>query len=397
MLKCQVIGIGAAGNKGSIQLVNDQVVPLANVILLNSTIKDVPNGYEANYIQLADSEYGEELGGAGKEPDIGEKLCLEAIQNGTLNLDELILPDTKVVIVIASTEGGTGCGAAPVIGKYISEVLGVNVHHFAFLGFEDDARGLLNTVRFFKSISEKTAVQCIRNKRFIGRQGCDYRKAEELANIEMSKRVSILLGNSIMPSAQNMDDKDLFKVSTRYGYMNIEHRDITDTIKNTAHFGEIIREMIDETKSLRPDGKSQKVMGVIINIPENEKSSIDYSFKDITDKYGVPFEKFVHIQTVDSMNPFIAFISSGMDLPLGEVKTIYDKYVSATSSVAKNKDDFFDSIQELKADDGDDVFNLKPNKKGTMKQSDFFSKFNMQTPNRPGETAKKPAKSTDDL
>ena len=45
-LKCGVIGLGAAGNKAAIALIESGVCTQTDVILLNSTLKDVPNRYK---------------------------------------------------------------------------------------------------------------------------------------------------------------------------------------------------------------------------------------------------------------------------------------------------------------------------------------------------------------
>ena len=46
MLKAKVIGIGAAGNKGAIELVEQKIIDSKDVILFNTTLKDVPAAYK---------------------------------------------------------------------------------------------------------------------------------------------------------------------------------------------------------------------------------------------------------------------------------------------------------------------------------------------------------------
>ena len=165
MLEAQVIGVGAAGNKAALELLKNGTIGEKNrIMLINSTPKDIPAEYADMFIQIGSNA---SLGGCGKEPDIGERICIDALKEGKLNLEEWVLPTTKIVIVVCSTEGGTGSGATPVIAKYLREVMGMNVHVFAFLGFEEDARGLLNTVNFFKRLPEDVTVEAIRNKNFL--------------------------------------------------------------------------------------------------------------------------------------------------------------------------------------------------------------------------------------
>ena len=44
-LKAKVIGLGAAGNKAAITLIEEKVVDPKQVVLLNTTLKDVPEKY----------------------------------------------------------------------------------------------------------------------------------------------------------------------------------------------------------------------------------------------------------------------------------------------------------------------------------------------------------------
>lgn len=373
MLEAQVIGVGAAGNKAALELLKNGTVGDKNrIMLINSTPKDIPAEYADMFIQIGSNA---SLGGCGKEPDIGERICIDALKEGKLNLEEWVLPTTKIVIVVCSTEGGTGSGATPVIAKYLREVMGMNVHVFAFLGFEEDARGLLNTVNFFKRLPEDVTVEAIRNKNFLEGRNRNYITAEEMADKEFSIRISILLGNMIVPSSQNMDDTDLYKVATQTGYMNIEYRTIDDVVKNIDHFNEIVADMIENTKSLRPDDKTQKLLGVMINLPERSKDAIDYSCNEIINKYGKPFEKFTHVQSDNSVRSFIAFIIAGMDLPLDDVKGVYERYVQATSAVHKDKDSFFNSLTKLNEKEEDKEFNLENKTTTTQNRNSFFDSF----------------------
>lgn len=41
-LKAKVLGVGAAGNKAAITLIEEHIVDPKQVVLLNTTLKDVP-------------------------------------------------------------------------------------------------------------------------------------------------------------------------------------------------------------------------------------------------------------------------------------------------------------------------------------------------------------------
>lgn len=381
MLNGQIIGIGAAGAKAALAALKANVVSeISDILLINSTERDIPKEYlDKGGMALQIGANNANMSGCGKEPVQAEKYIIDAIQDGSLqqNLNKFIKPTTQKIYVVTSTEGGTGCGAAPVVASYINSQIEIDddgntmpVHVFAFTGFEEDSRGLKNTVRFFSKLSDTITVEVIRNKKFLIETNGNFAKAEELANIEFATRVSITLGNPIVASDQNMDERDLIKTSTYPGYINTEYREITEKIKNPAQFDEILQSMIDDSKCMDISDPSQKVLAVIINMPEKDRSVIDNYFKPIRDSFGEPYEVFRHIQSNPNLSSFIAFISAGMNLPIDEVKAIRDKYEEKSSAVKRSRDDFFEQLGGV---DDDDDFTYEAKK--SKKNDDFLSKF----------------------
>lgn len=53
----KVIGIGAAGNKAAINVVENNILGIENVMLINSTLKDIPVDYKGLKIEY-DGSYG---------------------------------------------------------------------------------------------------------------------------------------------------------------------------------------------------------------------------------------------------------------------------------------------------------------------------------------------------
>ena len=394
MLKTQVIGLGAAGNKAAITLKAAGVISADKMLLVNSTEKDIPEGYKA-----AGGKYsiiGDGIGGCGQERSKGRDIAFAALQNGSLNLDSFVLPDTELIVLITSTEGGTGSGSSVVVAKYLSEVLKQNVVVFAITGFEQSARAIWNTIEFFKDMQDDYHIEILRNKKFLADVRNNQLKAEQAANNEFVDRYKILVGLTIHDAEQNIDSRDLKKLSTEAGWGNIEFRHIDEKIKNTQQFNDIINDMIDETKSFDVAEGSQKRLGVIVSLSEKEQDAIDYSFQEIIAKYGNPYELYKHIQVADDdTERYIAFISTGMHLPLDELEVLYNEANKASEKVVKEKDDFFSKIQNLNRTDEDSMFDLKE-KKGNEEQmkaakQDFFSNF--KSVSTPAPTEKKEERS----
>lgn len=387
MLTAQVIGVGAAGNKGAFALVKDGVVRIQDTLLVNSTLKDIPKEYENNkelVVQIGNKVFD----GCGKERSEGERLAVEAIQAGRLHLDSWLNPETTMVIIITSTEGGTGSGASVVMAKYLRDVMHVDVKIYAFTGFEEDSRGLRNTVEFFKRMQDNYSIHVIRNKKFISEAGGNFTKAEALANKELSTQISLILGHSIIDSDTNMDDTDLRKVTTNTGYTEVLYREVSDKIKNVEEFNKIIRNMIDNSKGMDVNDPSQTLMGVILNIPESERDAIDYTWTEVINRYGEPFERFRHIQYDEESKRSITIIASGIKIPIEEIQAVWDRYKERNERVNKQREDLASAFEGLDMED-DSMFDLRnknagSNAKPSEKElSAFFGAFGAETPNVP--------------
>lgn len=191
MIQSQIIGCGAAGGKVVSQCIKDGVISENYCMIVNSTDQDRPD-VDCLFVNIGE---GEELGGCAKEPSKGRELCIKALQNGFSDtLNRFAKPNTKKVYIVTSVEGGTGCGSSIVIAQFVKQVIGLPVHIIAVSGFEDDPRGLKNTIQFFQQIDGEYTVSIISNKKFLKESNKDKLKAEELCNKEISRMISILNG-----------------------------------------------------------------------------------------------------------------------------------------------------------------------------------------------------------
>jgi len=371
MNTAKIIGIGAAGNKGAIQAIKDNVIDRTNVILLNSTFKDIP----AEYKDIA-TEFSGDIKGCGKEPELAKKIALQSLQNQTINLDGLLDPTDKMVIIVTSSEGGTGCGAARIIAKYMKEVLKVNVLMFIFTGFETDGRGMKNTADLFSEMSPAYTIQSISNKKFLKENGNNEIKAQDAANKEFSQRIRILLGQDLIESDENIDETDLTKLTTEPGFMSIEYGEL-DKPKNTEAYNKMVSDIIDNSKSLDFTPTAKRI-GVILNISEKTKAAVDFSHTVIKDKFGKAFEIYKHIQS-EHEPEYIAIIAAGMKMPIDEVKAVYERYKEALGNVDVSKDDFFNMKFDTKEASIFDMENATQDQTRLIKdKSNFFAGLSVE-------------------
>ena len=374
MLNVKVIGAGAAGGKAAIELVKSGFA-IEHITLINSTPRDIPEEYRARSIIFGSS--ADTLGGCGKERDVGRKLILRDLKSGNITLDNIVDPTTNVVIIVSSTEGGSGSAVTPIIAKYICEVIGVPVITVLFFGFNTDVRGMQNSIEICQDISDNYGVIGISNAKFLEDANNNKIKAEHLANKEFCNIVRIISGQDIHAGSQNIDDTDLYKLVVTPGYMCIGSTSLK-SVKNIDMFNKTINSAIDETKLIDGFDKTAKRIGVIFDIPSSMDDVVDYNASVFSQRYGVPYEMFTHIQN-ESDSGKITWIAAGLDLPIKEVKEIFENYKKASAMVSKKKDTFYDEVGDLIGNPEDGMFNLAANKINPAKDAkkNFFTDFDI--------------------
>ena len=110
---CKLIGLGAAGNKAAICSVENNIMSIRNTMLINSTLKDIPAEYQNKEGAIVHQLFGA-YGGCGKERQMSYGLLEETLKRDVLNLDGFLhvgeADEAELVIIVSSTEGGTGSG-----------------------------------------------------------------------------------------------------------------------------------------------------------------------------------------------------------------------------------------------------------------------------------------------
>ena len=375
MLNLKVIGAGAAGNKAAIALIKENGFNKDFVTLINSTPKDIPDEFKENAMIFGSKD---RLGGCGKERTIGKELFVKDLRNGIISLDNIADPDTHAVVIVSSTEGGSGSAATPIIAKYLKEVIGIPVIVVLFFGFNTDVRGMQNSIEICQDLQKDYGVIGISNAKFLDITNNNTLKAEQMANRQFCDIIDTISGRYLTPGSQNIDDTDLYKLVCTPGYMMVENSNISK-VKNVDQYNKIIQATIDNSTLVDCSIKGAKRIGIIYNISDQMTDNIDMSANVIKDTYGTPYEMFTHVQPSDKNN--VIWIAAGMPLPIKELKNIYDNYLTATETVKKDKDSFFDEVAEMKGNKIDSMFNMltsKPDK--TKAKASFFADFEEDIP-----------------
>ena len=374
----KVIGIGACGNKAVSDLIKSELIKKEDALMFNSTERDFPVDFKDICVKV-----GSGLGGCGKERKKGKQIFIDAIKEDKIDyLDDFIKTD-DVIYIITSSEGGTGSGAAPIVAKYYKEVYQMEVHIVVFTGFEDDVRGLSNTIEFFQDMDDDIIVHAISNKKFLKDTKGNKLKAEKMANRHLVNMLTVLFGTTIVDSDQNIDETDLFKVVNTPGYSIVETAIIGRDIKNHSDFNALISDTLDNSKAIDIEDASAKRIAIIMNISEKNRDMIDFSFDAIKSKVGTPYELFIHVQDEEG-NEYVSMIITGLDMPTSELIEIYEKYTETANKVNTKKDMFYDSIKGMST--GNEMFDLTDKHKSPKRsKADFLSNISNKKEETDGE------------
>lgn len=381
MLRMQIIGCGAAGNKALISLIESGEIPQDKMsyLLVNSTDKDIKPEYRNNAMIFGNGGSG----GCGKERELGKKMILEDEQNGIRNIDSKIDPFADFIVVCGSTEGGSGSASIPIISKYIRQVLHIPVIAVLFFGFNDDVRGMQNSIEICQELEEDIGVISICNSYFLKPSAGNKLLAERAANGQFINTMRAICGIDIHESSQNIDDTDLKKVILTPGYLTvIDHIEFGGS-KNIEQYEKRVSDVLDASGfSMESPTKSAKRIALIFNTKEDSEA-VDFSGSLFKKRYGTPYELFTHVQDNGYEEDYVTLIVSGQNLPLDRVKKIFEDYKKATSSINKEKDNFFSEMASLRGDPTDSMFNMFSNnrsKETTQADKDaFFKSFGVSS------------------
>ena len=414
MPKILVIGVGAAGNKAAINLIEKDVMRKEDVLLVNSSKTDIKNlsNDESTYMDCYVNLY-EGVDGCAKERKAAGQMTLSAFAKDTLDLKTKLLKNGyEKVILVTSIEGGTGSGSTPIIADMIKREINdnkklpnINIEIVAFKGFGKDIVGLKNSVNFFndlnKYLGKNYTLQIICNELFL-KEARNQLEAQKMANDEFAQRVRILSGQLLNNGNDNncsniIDGSDLFRYTCAPGYSTVEYIEITDKIVSKDDYNDLINKMIDSSKSpsISESSESQEDMrtkyfkvSVIANIQNSSRNYVDYDNNVIRERFGEIIEMYDQFYSDPNKPEFVALILRGLKRPSDIIIDMGEEYQKRTKNINTFEDDYDEALKSMESiiDDDDDfdmiknmrVFNTSPQPADTKVSDDFLNSFRVE-------------------
>lgn len=380
MLKSFTFGCGQGATKAMLCAINTGVLDEDYCMIVNSTSKDIPENYVDNAMIISDDKDA----GCGKIREAAKTMMSNYLKSNPNIITNLIFNEDNpidFVNIIATSEGASGSGASVVLAKYIKYLADINdlditVNIILITGFESDTRGLQNTINYFKDLNGADyTIRIVSNKKYLETCATTF-EAEDMANNEVASVLSILGGIDIISSDHNIDNTDHMRLISNPGLVFTGEVNMKNKkYKNTDQLNKELSDMVDYTSSLDFD-PSATMLGIYMNVSEDNMSAVDTSFSVIKKKLcgtdSVP-ELFVHKQ-YNGKDQFIRVIASGLDLPQAELEIMYNKYENNICNTKSNADCFFDSLSSMDSD----ILSKKKSVKKVV-AGDFFDEFDQNS------------------
>ena len=210
----KVIGVGGGGGNAVSTMYKKEMIKGVSFLLCNTDEQALNNSPVPNKITLGPS-ITKGLG-AGNKPEMAKEAAEEST---TEVLNALTSDDTEMVFITAGMGGGTGTGAAPIVGKIARDAgkltVGIATIPFKFEG----RRKILRAVEGVRRLQESVDALLVVNN-------------EKLIEIYGKKTVSEafqLADNTLSNAARSISD-----IINTAGIVNMDFNDVKTTLKDSG-------------------------------------------------------------------------------------------------------------------------------------------------------------------
>ena len=210
----KVIGVGGGGGNAVSTMYKKEMIKGVSFLLCNTDEQALNNSPVPNKITLGPS-ITKGLG-AGNKPEMAKEAAEEST---TEVLNALTSDDTEMVFITAGMGGGTGTGAAPIVGKIARDVgkltVGIATIPFKFEGRRKILRALEGVRRLQESVD---ALLVVNNEKLI-----------EIYGKKTVSEAFQLADNTLSNAARSISD-----IINTAGIVNMDFNDVKTTLKDSG-------------------------------------------------------------------------------------------------------------------------------------------------------------------
>ena len=323
-----VIGVGQGGGKATHLATHAQFTTMA----VNTAPEDMTN-IDVDYTFIVRNAHG-----SGKEPRRAKQKFIED-SDRFLEEFEPILGDKKTVIVVHTSNGGTGAGIGPMVSKFIKDNYpDVNVFVFTLLGdIKEDVHTQENAVGVIEEL-DKTNVNYVVFDN--GKSsGASVDELYDKVNKDALAAMRFIAKEYFIPTErQNIDLIDTQKLYMDNTRMVIVSGKFNRRVSGSCDYEQQIVDAINASVQIGPCGSAVSAYGILINVEESMYSELDENFRKFQEIVGEPYEFFKQLQTrQDKEGPDFTICITGLDPIADRYKLINQRISEFNDRRAANK------------------------------------------------------------
>ena len=295
--------------------------------LINATVKIIPD----------------ETDGSGKVRSYSQNIFKQGSYKILLNDIDIMIEESKntyqieYIIVIATSDGGTGGGISPMAAKFIADNVDIPVIIMGvYPDLADDATAQFNAMCWQQDVAKTELPYIILDNNFTVYQNAIYMENSEgkgkssihrVVNDHAVEIAKIISGKYFGESTISMiDNRDMYMLLSQIG-------------KRIAVFGEYGKLAVNQTvddflsnvilKWPEPAPYNETGIGLFVKGPKDYLNKLNVQLSDFHSKYGDVVVQYIHLE--ESKEQYIAIICSGCSEPMDRLMKMRERYDDITN------------------------------------------------------------------
>ncbi len=333
-----VIGCGDGGCHIASDIKSN--VPNTFVIGYNTSVRGLDNLNTTVNIIPAHED------GSGKVRSYSKEVFKKGAHKKLLDTVNNICADNKIdyIIVVSTTDGGTGSGMSPMAAKFISDNVDIPVIMVGvYPSLREDATAQFNAMAWQAEV-EKIALPY-----FVFDNTCgditDKATIHRMVNESIVSTMKFFSGNIFGDSNISViDNRDMLMLTEHIGSRLMATVDYS-RVGSEQSLDDYIIKAISKSNQIEPS--NIQGMGVFVKGPLNIIEKLDTSLPAITDKYGDVSVRYTHIEESDMIAIGIYFTgSSSPSERLIKMKGRYEDIMSNKRDRGLGASSFLDDMND---------------------------------------------------
>ena len=249
--------------------------------------------------------------------------------------------DISYVVVIATTDGGTGSGMSPMIAKLIAANTSIPVVIIGvYPSLKEDAIAQFNAMEWQKEVAKTGIPYMIFDNNVDGNKIYTH----SVVNDSIVNSLKVITGDFYDQSTASMiDSRDLYMLLAHMGKRIMVFHSTKRPATNQT-LDDYILSLIDTMHQPLP--RNVRGIGLFVKASSELLNRLDTNLEKVCKKYGDPTVQYLHIQESD-VQTMVSVIFSGCSEPADRLMMLRSRYDDIMSS-QEDEVSILDNVSDVK-------------------------------------------------